>query len=91
MPKIKQSVGEFYMRAYRVKKMVSDQGKIQLEALPFPSGEIVDVIVLTSVEQEIDILPTEESWRTPASLKGSVLDYIDPLEPVAQNDWFAAQ
>lgn len=79
------------MRAYRIKKMVSDQGKIQLEALPFPSGEIVDVIVLTSAEQEPDTLPTEKSWRTPTALKGSVLDYIDPIEPVAQNDWFAAQ
>lgn len=65
------------MKAYKVKKKVSSGGLL-LEALPFEEGELVEVIVLASGEVE----PIK-----PISLKGSVIEYIDPLEPVAEQDW----
>lgn len=70
------------MRAFRVKKKVSDQGAIQLDGLPFAVGETVEIIVLGSSEEASGgsvskIIP---------SLKGSVLEYVDPTEPVAEDD-----
>lgn len=70
------------MRAYRVKKKVSHQGKIQLEALPFADGEVVEIIVFTSTEQ--DVQNGKRIYPLLDSLKGSVLDYLDPTEPVSE-------
>lgn len=72
------------MRAYRAEKKVSQDGKIQLEALPFEAGEVVEVIVLACER-------VEEEQGSLHSLKGSVVKYIDPTEPVAQNDWGVLQ
>ena len=33
------------MRTYNVEKVVSKNGTVQLEGLPFPPGELVEVIV----------------------------------------------
>lgn len=75
------------MRAFRVKKKVSDQGAIQLNALPFAAGETVEIIVLGSSEEASG----GSASKIIPSLKGSVLEYVDPTEPVAEDDWIAAQ
>jgi hypothetical protein len=77
------------MQAYRVKKKVSEHGNIQLEALPFAKGEIVEIIVLATSEAE----KTEDDAikSTTRSLKGSVLEYVNPTAPVAQDEWISAQ
>ena len=67
------------MRAYRVEKKVSQNGSVQLEALPFKAGEVVEIIVLARERAEGRKAPLH-------SLKGSVLEYEDPTEPVAQDD-----
>lgn len=72
------------MRAYRVEKKVSAHGKIKLEAVPFEDGELVEVIVLGRGQKKKGI-------SRKASLKGSVLEYVNPTEPVAQDDWSAMQ
>ena len=35
------------MRAYRVEKTLSEDGVLELRALPFLAGEIVEVIILS--------------------------------------------
>ena len=68
------------MRAYRVEKRVTANGALQLEALPFSEGELVEVIVLS-----------REGEQAPrrSSVRGQVIEYIDPTEPVALDDWEA--
>ncbi|MEW5767750.1 MAG: hypothetical protein AB1797_09015 [bacterium] len=67
------------MEAYRIKKRITTNGVLHLNALPFQEGELVEVIIL--------------GWRgkvrksIPSPLRGKVLEYIDPTEPVAQDDW----
>lgn len=66
------------MRAYRIEKTLSEDGALELEALPFHKGETVEVIVLE-----------RQSTSSPAPsnpVKGSVRRYNDPTEPVAFND-----
>ncbi len=77
------------MLAYRTKKKVLAQGKIQLEALPFAVGETVEIIVLAASEHEAE--SDADHSMGDSSLKGSVLAYLDPTEPVAQDDWSALQ
>ena len=67
------------MEAYRVEKRVATNGVLQLNALPFREGELVEVIVLGR---------KGEVWKAvPSPLRGKVIEYIDPTEPVAQDDW----
>ena len=66
------------MLAYRVEKRVATNGVLHLEALPFREGELVEVIVLACEE--------EEHQSSSLSLRGTVLEYIDPTERVAQDD-----
>ena len=71
--------GESQMNAYRVEKQVAANGILQLDALPFQEGELVEVIILAR----------EDKTRRPVStsLRGKVIEYIDPTEPVAEKDW----
>ena len=67
------------MKAYRVEKKVAANGILQLDALPFQEGELVEVIILAREAK------TRKS--TPTSLRGKVIEYTHPTEPVAENDW----
>jgi hypothetical protein len=71
------------MRAYRVEKIVSQDGALELRALPFRAGEVVEVIVLSREDK------TPEAGHFP--LQGKVLRYDKPTEPVAQDDWEVLQ
>jgi hypothetical protein len=71
------------MRAYRVEKVVSQGGIVQLEALPFPAGEVVEIIILARERT------ANRNHRH--SLKDTVIKYEDPTEPVAQDDWDVLQ
>jgi hypothetical protein len=60
---------------------IGERGTLTLENLPFEPGQPVEVLVLSRT-----VSPTAD--RKPA-LRGSVLEYRDPFEPVAISDWEA--
>ena len=68
------------MEAYRVRSQVAEDGSLMVENIPF-AGQEVEVIVLA------DARKIKEGHRYP--LRGTVLEYIDPLKPVAEDDWEA--
>jgi hypothetical protein len=67
------------MEAYRVEKRIAANGVLHIEALPFREGELVEVIVLAREDKV--------GKSVPSPLRGKVIEYIDPTEPVAQDDW----
>jgi hypothetical protein len=67
------------MRAYRVEKIVPQNGVLELSALPFQAGEMVEIIIL-SRENGL-------SRTALYPLKGKVLKYENPTDPVASDDW----
>ena len=69
------------MRAMRLETAVPDDGVLKLTDLPFRAGETVEVIVLEGTPPV-----RHDDWRR---LKGSVLRYDRPTEPVAVEDWDA--
>lgn len=69
------------MRALRVETLVPKDGVIELRDLPFKAGEKVEVIVLEGAPQGVN-----EDWR---KLRGSVISYERPTEPVGVEDWDA--
>ena len=69
------------MKAYRIEKKITENGTLQLSALPFSKGELVEVIIL-SAEDKSDAAAI-------SSLRGQVIEYKDPTEPVAEEDWIS--
>ena len=67
--------------AHRVDAVLSEDGKLLLEELPFRAGQAVEVIVLSAARP----IP---SFGT---LHGTVLRYDEPTAPVAEADWGALQ
>jgi hypothetical protein len=71
------------MRAYRVEKIISQDGTLELRALPFRAGEVVEVIILS---REDKVYAARDF-----PLQGKVLRYEMPTEPVTQDDWEVLQ
>lgn len=66
---------------YRARSQVAEDGSLTLENVPFAAGQEVEVILLAELEA------ADDQDRYP--LRGTVLKYIDPLKPVAEDDWDA--
>jgi hypothetical protein len=71
------------MQAYRVETTLQQDGTLTLSDLPLRAGETVEVIILVQPWVVVD------HQRYP--LRGMPIRYVDPMEPVAQADWEAAQ
>ena len=67
------------MFAHNIKTTINQDQTILLENLPFHYGENVEVIILAR--------PPQETKKNRYPLRGTVVEYIDPTEPVAQNNW----
>ena len=60
------------MQAYRIEKVIPASGKLELEALPFASGAVVEIIVLGPEKVK--------NGRENMPLQGTVVRYDDPFE-----------
>lgn len=71
------------MLAHRIETRIRQDRTLTLENLPFHSGERVEVIILPQ--------PHRASEQNRSPLCGTIIQYVEPVEPVAQNDWEVAQ
>ena len=62
------------MNAHRLETAFTENGKLSLENLPFKKGDEVEVIILERSPSKI--------VNDPYPLKGTVIHYDNPLEPV---------
>jgi len=69
------------MDNFRIEKIVPKSRTITINKLPFRSGEKVEVIVKSQ----------KRTSRKRYPLRGKPYRFVDPFEPVAQNDWEANQ
>ena len=72
------------LQAHRIETTLTQNGTLTLDHLPFQAGETVEIIVLTTASSQNRSSPQDRS-----SLRGTLLEYHDPLEPVAEQDWDA--
>lgn len=70
------------MVAHRVETTLQQDGKLSLDNLPFHAGEAVEIIILAAQPR------AQQTNRYP--LRGTIIHYDRPFEPVAQDDWDAA-
>ncbi len=75
------------MQAHKVEVVLSENGTLVLEGLPFRAGETVEVIILRPTPQPVSS-PTSSSRTSAFPLQGTVLFYDEPFEPaVSPQDW----
>jgi hypothetical protein len=67
------------MLAHRIETMITQDKTLTWENLPFHCGEQVEVIILSRRRRD--------SGQHRYPLRGTTIQYIDPTEPVAQDDW----
>jgi hypothetical protein len=65
--------------AHRIETVLVEDGKLLLDHLPFRVGQAVEVIVL----------PANRPLPPNPALRGTVLRYDRPTDPVAEADWGA--
>ena len=70
------------MVAHRVETTLQQDGKLSLDNLPFHAGEAVEIIILTA--------HSRVQQTNPYPLRGKVVRYDRPFEPVAHDEWDAA-
>lgn len=77
------------MQAHKVEVILSENGTLVLEGLPFQAGEAVEVIIL----QQSASKPQQQSEVNLYPLRGQQpYRYDDPFEPAtALEDWEALQ
>ncbi len=66
--------------AHRTEAVLSEDGKLTLGNLPFRAGQAVEVIVLPASR------PADPAAHP---LRGMVVRYDQPTDPVAETDWDA--
>ena len=67
------------MEAHRIDATIGEHGELILKHLPFAPGESVEALILSRA------VPVGDSDT--ATSRNSVLEYRDPFEPVAIEDW----
>lgn len=67
--------------AHRTEVVLTEDGKLSLDRLPFRAGQALEVIVL----------PIAAPAPATHPLRGSVIRYDRPTDPVAESDWGVLQ
>jgi hypothetical protein len=71
------------MLAHRVETTLKQDGTLTLTDLPFHAGETVEIIILAQ--------GTRAPGQNRYPLRGTPIRYAHPTEPVAHDEWAAAQ
>ena len=67
------------MSTHHRETKLKEDGKLTLNDLPFRAGETVEVILVSHS-------PRTKS-NNPYALRGKPVRYIEPTEPVSEEDW----
>ncbi len=71
------------MNAHRIETILAQDGKLTLNDLPFQAGDAVEVII-TACSEKVD-------KHHHYSLRGKPVQYDDPFEPIAAEEWEAVR
>ena len=69
------------MEPFRLDTKLTKDGTLTLKGLPFHAGDAVEVIIVPQ--------KAVSEQRSAYSLRGSVIQYERPTDPISQDDWEA--
>jgi hypothetical protein len=64
------------MNAHKIEVVLAEDGTLTLQGLPFHAGDAVEVIILDTKT------PHHQAGANPYPLRGKVIRYDDPTEPL---------
>ncbi|AFZ33592.1 hypothetical protein Glo7428_5214 (plasmid) [Gloeocapsa sp. PCC 7428] len=77
------------MNAHKIETILTEDGTLTLQGLPFHAGDVVEVIILESHMHQHQA-PARSLESNPYPLRDTQpYRYDDPTEPVALEDWEA--
>jgi hypothetical protein len=69
------------MNVHRIETTVAQDGTLTLTNLPFHAGDAVEVLILPRAQKP--------SGQERYPLHGKPIQYINPMDPIAEEDWAA--
>ena len=69
------------MNVHRIETTLNQDGTLTLTDLPFHAGDAVEIIILPRA--------TKPAGQKNYPLQGTSIEYVDPTDPVAEEDWAA--
>ncbi len=79
------------MNAHKVEAVLTKNGTLMLQGLPFQAGDAVEVIILEAKTPQQNMTPSSQPEKNLYPIRGKVVRYDDPTEPVALEDWEVLQ
>ncbi|MBE9197670.1 MULTISPECIES: hypothetical protein [unclassified Nodularia (in: cyanobacteria)] len=80
------------MNAHKIEVILTEDGTLTLQGLPFHAGEAVEVIILEAKTLQNQADPKYKSDKNLYPLHNTQpYQYDDPTEPVALEDWEVLQ
>ncbi|WP_414526642.1 hypothetical protein [Nodularia chucula] len=80
------------MNAHKIEAVLTEDGTLTLQGLPFHAGETVEVIILETKTLQNQADPKSQSDKNSYPLHNiQPYQYDDPTEPVALEDWEVLQ
>ena len=80
------------MNAHKVEVVLTEDGTLTLQGLPFHAGDAVEVIILETKTSQPQAQHLPQSGTNPYPLRNTQpYHYDDPTEPVALEDWEVLQ
>jgi hypothetical protein len=79
------------MNAYKVEAVFTEDGTLMLQGLPFHAGDAVEVIILEATTPQLQEVSPSQRKTNLYPLRGKVVRYNDPTEPVGLEDWEVLQ
>ncbi|BAY45275.1 hypothetical protein SAMD00079811_28780 [Scytonema sp. HK-05] len=75
------------MNTHKIETVLTEDGTLTLPGLPFHAGGTVEVIILQAKTPQPQDAVNSQSEKNRYPLRGTVIRYDDPTEPVALEDW----
>jgi hypothetical protein len=80
------------MNAHKIEAVLTEDGILTLQGLPFHAGDVVEVIILETKASQHQVAPKTQSDKNRYLLHDTQpYRYDDPTEPVALEDWEVLQ
>jgi hypothetical protein len=79
------------MNAHKIEAILTEDGTLILQGLPFHAGDAVEVIILKAKTPQHQAVSPAKPDTNFYPLRGKVIRYDDPTEPVALEDWEVLQ
>jgi len=79
------------MEAHKIEAILTEDGTLMLRGLPFYAGDTVEVIILSAKTSQLQEAAPNQPETNLYPMRGRVIRYDDPTEPVALSDWEVLQ